>query len=131
MTPWEEFTQSVVGRHLRLARRDNDWVFEFGEDLGITAAALWRIRASNGLRLTSNDDGHQYGLPSPVDAEDWAKELLDGAVVQSVESDSSTADLTIRLSNDLSIELLTDSSGYESWQAWIKSELAAVGRNGG
>lgn len=131
MTPWEEFKQTAVDRPLRLTRRESDWVFAFGEDLSMCVAAMWRIRTPREILVTDYDDGHQFGLPAPVDAEKRANEILERATVLQLENCASTGDVTIRLSKDLTIDVLTNSSGYESWQAYNGNELAAVGRNSG
>jgi hypothetical protein len=131
VTPWHQFKPAVVGKSLRMNRREYDWVFAFGEDHYINVGASWRIKGPDRIHLTDRDDGHQYGLSSPVNAEDRASELVDQSSVESLDDDASTADLSIQLSNGLVVEVLTNSSGYESWQAYTESELAAVGRNAG
>ena len=128
---WEQLARSAAGQTIQIARREADWVFAFGTTFCICIEAFWRIRDANMILLTGMDDGHKFGLPAPIDAEKNGNELLAGRTVQFFEHDASTSDLKFKLSDGLIIEVLTNSSGYESWQAYLNGELLGVGGNGG
>lgn len=83
----------------------------------MNVSTLWRILVDGRLALTSDDDGHVYGLPQPIDAEARALALLGGRTVTSFHCDEQTADLHLTFGADLRLECLTGSSGYESWVA--------------
>jgi len=131
MTPWEQFKREAVGATIRIARRECDWVFELSEGRCICVESAWRVRDATQILATDMDEGQQFGLPAPIDAAERANEALQYSTVLSLEHDPATADLKIQLSKGLLIEVLTNSSGYESWQAYSKGDLAGVGGNGG
>jgi len=131
MTPIEKLQQTVRGQEARATRRETDWAFEFGTGNFINVEAAWRIRNTERILLVDTDDGQQFGLPSPVDAASTANNVLSGRATQSVAFNEVTGDLTLQLSGSLWLEVLTNSSGYESWQAYSQGELIAVGGNGG
>ena len=129
MTPWAKFQHSLAGHTVRIGRQDHSWIFQFAAGLNIRVESSWRIRNKERILLTDGDDGQQFGLPARIDAEAAANDLLQGLEVQAIDEDGSTADLVIRFTGDLMLEVITNSSGYESWTAYVESELAAVGRN--
>lgn len=130
MNIWEQYIQAAIGAHLRFERRDCDWLFEFDCGLRLNVGTNWRIRNAVGILLTNSDDGQQFGLPAPIDAEATANKLLAGATVESISDESSTGDLVIHLSDGKIIDVITDSSGYESWLAYIEGQPSVIGRNG-
>ncbi|MBX3563336.1 MAG: hypothetical protein KF730_02050 [Sphingomonas sp.] len=127
---WKETERHLIGQPLRLMRRENDWAFDFGDAATICVGCLWRMR-SEALLLTSEDSDRQFGLPEPIDAASRCNEIVAGAVVDAIAFDQQTGDLTLDMSNGVKVELITDSSGYESWQVYAGDELRAVGGNGG
>ena len=87
------------------------------------AESLWRVSVDGNLRLTSRDDGQQFGLSEPVDAHATARSLLQGRRVSDVRLDVRRGDLTLVLDGNTVLEVITESSGYESWN------LQAPGRH--
>jgi hypothetical protein len=77
---------------------------------------------------TFQDDGHQFGLPAPVDA--WAEvnQRLARAVVEAVVLRQRTLDLELRFNTGHAPQILPDSSGYEAWTlSSASSEFMVVG----
>lgn len=109
------FEAAVVGRSCRVERRATDWAFDLQDDTGFAVGCHWRL-ISDGIALTDEDDGQRFGLPDPVDAENKANALLGGAIVTSGKLDPLTADICLMFSNDMRLDVITNSSGYESWQ---------------
>jgi len=129
------FEASVVGRSCRVARGEADWTFDLGNGDSIAVGCHWRLISADGIALTDEDDGQQFGLPKPVDAEAQANALLDGATVSTVAIDRLTSDLSLRFSNDLRLDLINNSSGYEGWQSSFahgenRSSVIALGGGG-
>jgi hypothetical protein len=129
------FEASVVGRSCRVTRREADWTFDLGDGTSIAVGCHWRLISTDGIALTDEDDGQQFGLPIPVDAEAQANALLAGATVSIVAVDRLTSDLSLRFSNDLRLDLLNNSSGYEGWQSSFahgesRSSIVALGGGG-
>lgn len=106
-------------------------MIEFADQFVLAVGALWRIVGTTYVCVSSEDDGHQFGLPRPVDAEAKANELLGGKTVLAIEFDGCTGDLRFQFEGPLTLEILTTSSGYESWQMWHRQEVFAVGASGG
>ena len=121
----------MIGKTVLVERREGDWAFEFVPDFVITVGTFWRLIGKTYICVASEDDGHQFGLPAPIDAEAEANRLLRGKAVKSVEADIRTGDLSILLDGHLTINIVTSSAGYESWQMWHRGEFFAFGANGG
>ena len=81
--------------------------------------------------MSSEDHGHQYGLPAPVDAEAECRRLICGAVVAAVEVRDETRDFVIRFASGTRLELVPRSSGYESWQLAGPGGSLVVAQGGG
>jgi hypothetical protein len=103
-------------------------IFRFGV-AALVAESLWRISIDGILRLTSRDDGQRFGLPKSVDARATAQSLLEGHIVSDVRLDVRRGDLTLVLDGNTVLEVITESSGYESWslRAPGKHVVAASG----
>lgn len=129
MTPWDQFKRAVVGRPMRILRREFDWVFEFGNGLALTVGTLWRFRDAGVIRLTSDDDGHQFALPAPLDVEKEVNRRLNRATIISIVDSDVMPDFLIRLSEGLAIDVIAQSSGYESWETSFDG-VTVVGRAG-
>lgn len=132
------FERATVGRQCAVERRDADWVFLFGGDGAegcfLTTDALWRVVEGGRIRLTSEDDRQQFGLPAPVDAQDTCRRIFHGRSAHSVSVDPVTADVTIRFDADVRLEIMSTSSGYESWQARFRhadQDVTLIGAGGG
>lgn len=88
--------------------------FEF-ESLCLRVDCLWRIISDGQIARTSQDHGHQFGLPAPVDAFVEAQALLARNRVESVHWREGTNDLTLRFEGGVTLEVIPNSAGYEPW----------------
>ncbi len=61
------------------------------------------------------------GLPKPVNGVERATSLLSGKKVISVDVSPISGDLEIRFEGDRTLEFFNNSSGYEGWQAVVKT----------
>jgi hypothetical protein len=111
-------------------RHEFSWSFVFGP-LVMSVECLWRVLKDGRIALTRNDDGQKFGLPEPVDALVEAHSLLLAKTIRTIEVSSETSDLTFEFTDGTRLELLTDSRGYEAWQAWDRNSslFIVVGRN--
>jgi len=110
--------KSFVGTSLRsLERKDYSWFFVFGDSLRIDTESFWRFVAPEGIIVTSEDHGHQFGLPQPVGAAQRVTSRLAGHRIQSVGCDPQTGDLLVTFEERLCLQFLQPSCGYESWRA--------------
>lgn len=119
----------LIGHRFELVtRREYEWVFMFDKDASIVVACLWRLVESEHVRFTSEDDGHQFGLPAPVDAAAEINTRLAGASVEGVELRQGVLDLNLQFSTGHTLQIIPDSSRYEAWNASDeKRQLIAVG----
>ena len=123
----------LVGRTLSAAERLGPcvWRFRFGPDAEVRSECPWRVIRNGGIALSSEDHGHQYGLPAPVDAEAECRVLIGRAEVRSAEVRAESRDLVIGFGPGLRLELIPLSSGYESWQLAGPRRLQIVAMGGG
>jgi hypothetical protein len=125
-----ELTSLLVGQPVVMRRGEGQWSIAIGKGY-VMATNSWRLIGAKSIIVTSEDDGHQFGLPSPVDAETKATGALAGASIAAVEMDTRTGDCSLKFTNGLVLEILTWSSGYETWQLYRDGEFfGAVGNEG-
>ena len=98
-----------------LTRREHDWVVAFDRGASLVIGCLWRLVESDRIRFTSEDDGHQFGLPSPVDAATEVNRRLAEASVEGVDLRERFLDLDVRFSTGHVLQVIPDSSAYEAW----------------
>ncbi len=91
-----------------------DFRFEFGDGT-LHVEGLWRVIEEGAVVLTSRDHGQPYGLPAPVDAYEQASARLQGHRVSDVTLIEASADLVISFEAGQRLEVLTETSGLESW----------------
>jgi hypothetical protein len=111
------------------AHTEHSSVFEF-EDVSLAVESLWRITLGGTLRLTSADDGQQFGLPAPVNANEKAAEYLRGRRIQRVRVDETRGDLAFEFDGGALLETITDSSGYEAWTLRAPQRLVVAASGG-
>src|SRR4051812_45752463 len=97
-----------------LTRRESDWVLDFDKGVRLVIACLWRLVEAGRIRVTSEDDGHQFGLPAPVDAAAEVNRRLAKASVAAVEIREGTLDWELRFNGGHVLQVIPDSSGYEA-----------------
>ena len=98
-----------------VSRRECDWVFSFSDGVSLVVACLWRLIDHGRIKRANPDDGHQFGLPAPVDAERELNELIGKSRLVAVELRDGTLDLRLTFENGRVLEIIPDSSGYEAW----------------
>lgn len=115
-----------AGRTCQVWRREHDWVFLFGEGESVTASCTWRLIAQGRIVLCDGDDGEQFGLPAPIDALAEARKVLDGTTVATVNAAEATGDLEVTFDGGVVLQLLSNSSGYEAWNATVSTPTGST-----
>jgi hypothetical protein len=118
----------------RIDRRENDWVFEFGDGHNIMAECPWRIVAEGRIAHADEDDGQLFGLERPVVGSERAKALLAGKRILGFKIAEVSGDLRVEFTSGTILEFWNNSSGYESWRAIVKDgaqETGIVSQGGG
>jgi hypothetical protein len=123
------YCKPLVGQTLRsVEKKDYSWFFVFADEISIVTESPWRFLTADGIVVTSEDHGQQFGLPAPVDA---AERVLAGVLRRIVVAASitrPTADLIIDFSGDVHLQFFQMSCGYESWRLYIHgSETICTG----
>jgi len=109
--------EPLVGKSLQsLQKMYYSWFFRFGGGVTVATESEWRFIADGHILVTSSDHGHQFGLPSPVDAVAQVITRAGSHVVRAASISEITGDLHIDFEADLQLQLLQMSSGYESWR---------------
>lgn len=121
-----EIFRTWVGRTCHVWRREFDWAFVFGEGDSVTAGCTWRLIARGRIVLCDGDDGAQFGLPAPVDALTVAREVLDDRTVATVTAAEVTSDLEVTFDGGVVLQLLSNSSGYEAWNATLATPTGST-----
>jgi len=75
----------------------------------------WRIIKNGSHLISSFDHKQQYGLPTPINAIEQAKEELEGKSVSEVKFEKETGDLIFKFTDDLKLQVL-NFTGYEVWE---------------
>jgi hypothetical protein len=107
------------------------WWFRFAGGGAIRADTLWRVVASGRIQATSKDHGQRFGLTQAVDSAVRASHLVASAVVRRASVAGDTGDVIVDFDNDSRLEILTTSSGYESWAVFFPNGDEAIGLGGG
>ncbi len=81
--------------------------------------------------MSSEDHGHKFGLPAPIDAVAMGMALLAGQSITAVQLLESTADILIDFTGDIRLEIIPTSAGYENWELHDPSGTSYVAQGGG
>jgi len=96
---------------------DNDaWYFGFSNGINLRIDSCWRITDKKRILLGSCDHLQKFGLPQPIDGSTKATALLSKLAVRSAHIREISGDLVIYFTQSVCLEVLNNSSGYDSWQ---------------
>ena len=120
----ESFCEPLIGHQfLSVEKKDYSWFFMFGDDISRATESAWRLISEERIIVTSEDHGHQFGLPEPVDAAERVLSCIAGCTVEGTTICGSSGDLTIAFSGKAQLQLLQMSCGYESWRLNIHGSV--------
>ncbi len=91
--------------------------------------SLWRLVSETAIEVTSEDDGQQFGLKTPVNAAKLLKAKLGEQGVTDIRIDNATSDLIFYFGQSLRLEVISTSAGYEACSLHVKG-VQIIGRNG-
>jgi hypothetical protein len=114
-------------------KTENSWHLIFGEEKrSLDLECPWRLLVGGSIAFADEDDGHQFGLPSPVDGEELTRRILSISPVVAVKV-TSTADIALIFENGAVLEAFNHSGGYEAWTVSDANPLGflAVAQGGG
>ena len=120
----------MIGERLQSFRRlDYDWDCRFDGGSALMFQSMWRLISDTVIEVTSEDEGQQYGLKTPIDAAAQLKAKIGDKSISDVRIDGVTSDLTLYFGHNLRLEVVSTSSGYEAWSLHAKG-VQIIGRNG-
>ncbi len=106
----------ITGQRIKdIGKQDYTWFFDFDGGCNITTESTWRLITVDGIKATSEDHGHQFGLPAPLDVIDVAKMTIGQQTIKEYDLDPRTGDLSLHFEDNCELQFLNLSSGYESW----------------
>ncbi|GAB2787439.1 hypothetical protein GCM10027275_35230 [Rhabdobacter roseus] len=91
------------------------WHFYFSDKIYASSFGFWRLLKANKIVFTSFDNGHQFGLPQPLDLVENITKQLTAKKLTEIRVNKDTADLTLVISDDIKIQIFIASSGYEAY----------------
>lgn len=127
---YDSYCKPLVGLSLRSVEAANGcWSFMFTDDeILIRDAQPWRLLDGERIVVTSEDHGHPFGLPAPLDAAERVLAAVSGKVVVAACISRITSDLMIDFGGYLHLQCLQMSCGYESWRLAVRgSETICLG----
>jgi hypothetical protein len=116
----ESHVRRLVGQQLQSTEPlDYDWLFRFSGDVTVQTGSAWRLLDHSRLKVTSDDHGHSFGLPEPVDAAARVMSTTAARPVRAASIVVKSGDLLIDFGDEVQLQLLQMSCGYESWHLRI------------
>jgi hypothetical protein len=113
----------LLGKQLvDAAKKDYSWSFIFSDGGSVVTESAWRLVTKEGIGVASEDHGHTFGLKGPVDASAHVLAATKEKKILEVRITERTSDLLVLFEQDVSLEFLNLSCGYESWRAGHGSE---------
>lgn len=91
------------------------WLFTLTNG-AISVECPWRLLENGIIDVSSDDHDQRFDLPAPVDAAESATSFLKGVPIHKIEVRQGTADIFIDFADRKRLEIVTFSSGYESWE---------------
>src|SRR5215218_7515277 len=106
----------LPGRLLQsVEKKDFTWFFVLDDSTRLLTESLWRLTRDKVL-VTSEDEGHPFGLPTPVNAAQVVADEVGKSRVARFDLDARSGDLSLHFDNGVTIQFVTQSGGYEGWR---------------
>ena len=123
----------MIGRRIVEIRQVEpiSWWFDLAGGGNLRVDTLWRLVAQGRVQASSTDHGQTFGLPKPVDSAARANLGLANSVITRASLAGDTGDVLLEFDNDSRLEILTTSTGFESWAICFPNGDRAIGLGGG
>jgi len=97
----------LIGRRLQsVEKKDFSWFFLLDDGTSIASESQWRL-VEQRVVVSSEDHGHRFGLPSPVNACEVVRQNIVDSFVARFELDNQTSDLSLCFNNGATLQFLT------------------------
>ena len=84
----------------QVEKKDFTWFFSFENGGSVSIDSAWRLITNDGLIATSEDHGHPFGLPEPVDAGKRVMAAVQNKRVLNYSCTERVSDLIIHFENE-------------------------------
>ncbi len=102
---------------------DSDsWHFSFTERIFVFISGFWRLLVSNKVKFVSTDNGHYFGKENPLDLTYELPKLLKNKKLIEIQIDKDTSDLILNFSENVAVQILISSIGYETFNLKFKDK---------
>ena len=122
MTSNLTFITNCLFESITFDKDADSWSLSFADNIYVIASGFWRLLERNNIVFVSFDNGHQFGLPKPLDLVDEVNKVLTGMSLTRIEVDKDTADLTLTLTSEFKLQIFIASSGYETYDFSINNK---------
>ena len=110
----------IAGARLcSVEKKDYSWFFSFTDNISVATEDAWRFVNANRIVVTSEDHGQQFDLPNPVNSSVCVLSVVQDTLTRSFRIDTSTGDLFVYFSDDMFLQFLQMSGGYEAWRLFV------------
>jgi hypothetical protein len=92
------------------------WKLEFSGGAEFSNFSLCRIVRAKKLLTCTTDHEQWFGLKEPYNAETEMNNLISNSIVTEASYGSSGNDVALSMSNGIIVEILSISTGYETWE---------------
>jgi uncharacterized protein DUF6188 len=106
------------------------WVFAFTGQHALCVVAPWRLVFEGQIVVGGEDDGHFFGLETPVDAKQRVARAVGGQEVTEAAVNN-VGDLDLRFRAGSTLQVFNASCGYEGWQLFGPGGRYVVAQGGG
>jgi hypothetical protein len=126
---YNPYSKPLIGQSLQSVEcKGGSWFFKFSDEISVVTESHWRLLSADRIVVTSQDHGHKFGLPAPVDAAPAALAGVSKKLVVDASITPPTADLIVDFGDHVHLQFLQMSSGYESWRLYVRgSETICMG----
>jgi hypothetical protein len=120
---YNSYCAPLVGQVLSsLEKKDYSWCFVFADEMSIVTESFWRFLTAEGIVVTSEDHGHQFGLPAPVDATERVLADVSRLTVIGASITRPASDLIVDFGRGVHLQFFQMSCGYESWRLYVRGD---------
>jgi hypothetical protein len=109
-----------------------DWSVELSNGGSVQVeTGFWRLSWPGGIVVCSQDHGHKFGLPAPVNVIEDAIAAIGNARIINAFVREGAPDLVLEFDNQLLLDVLVGSVGYECWHMYEPSGWHVIVRGSG
>jgi len=122
----------LVGNEvIRVEGRPFTWQFHLQRDCFVNIECPWRVFEDGNYKFSGADHDQKFGLSEPFNVVRETTALIAGKNLTEISIAKEAADLVLHFENEVRIELLQNSGGYEAWNVAGPEGILVVAMGGG